>query len=555
MKDVNRGAANWVAMGALALQWLLMVLPAQPFTAADFPINDDWAHQQSVAALVLQGRLVIPDWTATNFLGLLLWGAPWAWLAQPSHEVLRCSGLLAGLLGVWACYGVMLEIGLAARLAALVAACWAAHPLYLSLSATFMTDVPFLAASLVAVWAMLRYQRLGSTAWLAAALVAAVWALLIRQTGFALFVAFAVAGALRPEPGQRRVALGILALGVLLLLGYPWLLERLHLAPAMRHAASEQVRETLALPGWGPVMTVLDWLGRLGLYLGLGAALPLILLALCMNRPTMPRRTLLACIGISVLLVMLGYALASTSWRMPFLGNDLGYTGLGQRLPRGRSPATPLLWRGWSVVTAVAFVSSFWALVLLLPALGRALGQRLWRHRAGYVPVLMLTVLLVQIAPVLLLTKVYDRYVLPLQWPLLALLAWAWSRRPTAPVAVVGWVPRCAAAVVVLAASLWAAALLHDYFAWNRVRWQWLSELPARLGVAPDEIQGGFEYLAPLRYRGGVMQPHPEGWFKEPTPYVLSIAGPLDQELVDTRPVDTWLPFSPKRIYLSRQSP
>lgn len=555
MKQANKGAANWIAMAVLALQWALMVLPARPFTEANFPINDDWAHQQSVAALVLDGRLVIPDWTATNFLGLLLWGAPWGWLAQPSHEILRCSGLLAGLLGVWACYGLMLEIGLATRLAALVAACWAAHPLYLSLSATFMTDVPFVAASLVSVWAMLRHQRLGSAAWLFTALVAAAWALLIRQTGFALFLAFAVAGALRPEPGQRRAALSILALGLVLLLGYPWLLERLHLIPAMRHMAAAQVHETLALPAWGLVMTVFNWIGRLALYLGLGAAIPLILLALRTNWSAMPRRALLASVGVSMVMLLIGYALASYSWRMPFLGNDLGYTGLGQRMLHGRSPMTPLLWYGWSVVTALAVLSTFWTLVLLLSAVRRLLGQRLWGHRAGYVPVAMLTLLLVQMAPVLLLTSVYDRYVLPLQGPLLALLAWAWSQRTVAPAASSGRAPFYAAAVVALAASVWAAALLHDYFAWNRARWQWLSELPAQLGVAPDQIQAGFDYLAPLRYHGGVVQPSPAGWFKEPTPYLISIAGPLDMELVETRPVETWLPFSPKRLYLSRRLP
>lgn len=547
--------ASWFAIGVLAVQWVLMLLPARPLTAADFPINDDWAHQASVAAWVLEGRFALPDWTATNFVGLMVWGAPWAWLGQPSHEILRGSGLLAGLLGVWACYGLMLEIGLGTRLAMLVAACWAAHPLYLSLSASFMTDVPFITASVVAVWAMLRYQRLGAPGWLAAALAAASWALLIRQTGFSLFVAFAVAGALQPDRRQRRVAAFVLALGVLLLLGYPWLLERLQLTPAMRHAASIQVRETLALPAWDMVAAVVRCIVRLGLYLGLGAALPLMLMAARLDWAALPRRRLLGWAAVSLLVLLLGYGLASTAWRMPVLGKDLIETGLGQRMLHGKSAITPLLWRGWSVVTALAVLSSFWALVLAVPAMWRMLRRRAWRQPAGYAPVVVSIWLLLQVAPVLLLTSVYDRYVLPLQVPVLALLVWAWSLQQGSLIGPSGRLPHHAGVAMLLGASVWAAALLHDYFAWNRVRWQWLSELPARLGVAEDQIQGGFDYLAPLRYHGGVVQPHPDGWFREPTPYALSIGGPLDQELLDTRPVDTWLPFSPNRLYLSRRAP
>ncbi|MDG0856675.1 glycosyltransferase family 39 protein [Roseateles puraquae] len=554
MDREDRGAANWFAIGVLTLQWVLMLLPSHPWSQADFPINDDWAHQASVAALVQEGRFVIPDWTATNFLGLLIWGAPWGWLLQPSHEVLRCSGLLAGLLGVWACYGLMLEIGLGARLAMLVAACWAAHPLYLSLSASFMTDVPFITASVVAVWAMLRYQRLASVGWLVTALVAASWAMLIRQTGFSLFVAFAVAGALQPGRRQRYVAVSVLVLGLLLLLGYPWLLERLHLLPAMRHAASEQVRESLALPAGQVVLSVLNWIMRLGLYLGLGAALPLILLAARVNWSALTRRKLLVWTVVSLLVLVAGYALGSSSWRMPLLGKDLIETGLGQRMLHGKSATTPLLWRGWLVVTVLTVLASFWVLALIVPALWRLFQQKAWRRPAGYVPVALAIWLMLQVAPVLLLTSVYDRYVLPLQVPVLALLAWAWSSQALTLTATTGPVLRYAGTAIVLGASLWAAALMHDYFAWNRVRWQWLSDLPAQLGVAPDQIQGGFDYLAPLRYHGGVVQPHPDGWFREPTPYALSIGGPLKQEVLDTRPVDTWLPFSPNRLYLNRSA-
>jgi hypothetical protein len=555
MDREDRGAANCFAIGVLTLQWVLMLLPSHPWSQADFPINDDWAHQASVAALVLEGRFIIPDWTATNFLGLLIWGAPWGWLLQPGHEVLRCSGLLAGLLGVWACYGLMREIGLGLCLATLVAACWAAHPLYLSLSATFMTDVPFVLASVASVWAMLRYQRLASPAWLVVAVGAASWALLTRQTGFSLFVAFALAGALQPDRRQRLVAVFILALGLLLLLGYPWLLERLHLMPAMRHAASVQVRETLALPAWDIVLVVLRWIGRLGFYLGLGAALPLILLAVRLDWSALPRRRLLGWMAVSLVVLMMGYGLASSPWRMPLLGNDLGDTGLGQRMLHGKSPTTPLLWRGWSIVTALAVLSAFWVLVLIGRALLRLRRQGAWHQHAGYLPVVVSTWLLLQVAPVLLLTSVYDRYVLPMQVPVLALLAWASSSQAVTLTATTGPVLRYAGTAIVLGASLWAAALMHDYFAWNRVRWQWLSELPARLGVADDQIQGGFDYLAPLRYHGGVVQVHPAGQFKEPTPYVLSLGGPLDLPVIDVRPVETWLPFSPNRLYLSRSAP
>jgi 4-amino-4-deoxy-L-arabinose transferase-like glycosyltransferase len=78
---------------------------------------------------------------------------------QCSFTVLRFSTLTLGLIGVWALYALIREIQGDVRTALAAAATLAANPLWFALSNTFMTEVPFVALSILAVWCFARGFR------------------------------------------------------------------------------------------------------------------------------------------------------------------------------------------------------------------------------------------------------------------------------------------------------------------------------------------------------------------------------------------------------------
>src|SRR5207249_2935668 len=120
----------------------------------------------------------------------VLWGALFCKLFGTSFTVLRASTLVLALSGVIATYAAARELGARRSVAFVVAAAVAVNPVYLLLSCTFMTDVPFFALAAVALWGFVRALRRGSSSALVVATVASVLATLIRQFGLVLPVAF-----------------------------------------------------------------------------------------------------------------------------------------------------------------------------------------------------------------------------------------------------------------------------------------------------------------------------------------------------------------------------
>src|SRR6266487_3027811 len=130
-----------VLIAAMAL--LLVAVPP----AGDFPIADDWLYARMVKSLVELGQLQISPWSSATFVLQAYWGALFAQLFGFSHSVLRASTLLLGALGVLAFYLLLRDL-LDRRRALLGALLLLANPLYVHLSYTFLTDIPFLTLAL-----------------------------------------------------------------------------------------------------------------------------------------------------------------------------------------------------------------------------------------------------------------------------------------------------------------------------------------------------------------------------------------------------------------------
>ena len=127
----------------------------------DVPVIDDWTYAWSVEQLRYHGRLAMLDWSSIFPIGPALWGTAWSLVFGFSFTTLRISTLVLAAVASAALYLILRELEAAPRVALLGALTMAANPTVLLLSSSFMTDVPFVAFTLLALLCYVRASRRG----------------------------------------------------------------------------------------------------------------------------------------------------------------------------------------------------------------------------------------------------------------------------------------------------------------------------------------------------------------------------------------------------------
>lgn len=427
---------------------LLLTLFAAVYLIADprgpFALNDDFTQAEFARSFAESGVLRLPQWSyAASIPQVVLSRA-----IPPSNENLRFLGLLFGAAAV------LLFFGLLTRLTSepLAVACvLALNPVFLMLAGSFHSDVPALAFSLGATWALLAgRQALSSTAM--------GLALLTRQNH-----ALAPLGAgvwLWRQRKLRPLALFGSALAALVfLLSWVFLVQGPTWAWLWGGAAG-------SLPGLSRLNGVVQTLAGFLLPMAVGV-LPAV------RRLPRPRP-----LEAAVLLIVAAAALYgwSAEGGMPLLPNILNRRGLGvivlndAALKPAGLWAWPPLWRLWD---AACLFSSL-TLIRFLFARLRGEGSAWGALSVAWPPYLAL----------LLRPDHFDRYILAVVPATAAAIA-ACAK------------PRELRAGACLAVCLFFGAVsvvgLKDYYAWNRARWQ-AGEAAVRAGIPPEAVENGFDW-------------------------------------------------------------
>jgi hypothetical protein len=467
-----------------AAVWAIVFALINP--RGEFPMMDDWIYHRIVAIWISEGRLALPEVTQMVVLGHIALGVAIGRVAGLSFEALRLAMLVVGWAGIVAVYAACRALGGTSGIAALAAAAMLVNPVYLTMSATFMTDLPFFVLSTAALIAYVRALREPCWSAVLAGTVLSAAAATIRQPALILPVAFMVATALRHRLDRRTLVLALAPFAVVaaLLAALPALLDAAGLLPRDYNLPMRELTRNLRAPS-------AEWLTfaakrslNIGFHLG-WFVLPFALLAGGWTR----RRLLTAALIAATIAV----AVLATGKVAPW-GSSLLYDfGIGSVslhdvtvLGLPHLPRAP--WLFWLVLTvssgaAVATLASQWgATIADAPDRdARAVSAFALLAVAGYtVP--------------LALSWFYDRYLLPV---VPCLMAYAALRQGTIVT------PRRVAAflAVMLPLAVGAVALAHDYFAWNRARWDGLTFLLERATV--QEIDGGYEFAGMARYADG----------------------------------------------------
>jgi hypothetical protein len=171
--------------------WIFMVIIVNPI--GNFPLNDDWAYARSVKTLLEKGDFQLSDWTAANLFSQVFWGALFSWPFGFSFTALRFSTLTLGLIGVLVTYGLLKEVNASHKIAFCGALLVAANPIYFMLSNTFMNDVPFFGFATLSLYFFLRGLKYDSNIEIIIGVLLTCVAILSRQVGLAIPVAFGCA--------------------------------------------------------------------------------------------------------------------------------------------------------------------------------------------------------------------------------------------------------------------------------------------------------------------------------------------------------------------------
>jgi len=468
-------AARRVEPLAIVAIWAAAIVFANP--RGNFPIDDDWDFALAAWRFAETGHFHFTAFTAVSLRAQVLWGALWTRLFGESFDVLRASTLVLAAATLVIVHRMLLraDVPRFGRIAATLALGF--HPIFFWSSCTFMTEVPFVFASAVALACFVRAFDDERVAWLIAGCAAALLACFVRQTGITLLAAPALLALM-----QRRKRHTVVVGGTIALFGLIFFLKPGWLTGSMAEFAVHFRMWTEATFRLPEQIAVLDHYATFNaqncalFFLPIVAPLAVVF-ARNARRPDFAIAGALTGVLLSRVQSLLSGGLALPYFASPyccdvFAGNIFADFGLGPLALAGSYPfrlpyAARLVITYASVLLAAALI---WAVLrraartnTSLLALGSALFGSLALFGSGlYV----------------------DRYSLDSAWPLVIALPLMlpWQSRAARGMSIV------ALAIIAIFSTL----AVQEYFSWNRARWTAINDLRAR-GVAITSINAGAE--------------------------------------------------------------
>lgn len=541
------------AWAILLTIWALMAAAANPL--GNFPLNDDWAYAAPVVSLVKYGSLEFSGWGAPNLISQVLWGYAFVWLFGFSFTVLRVSTLLLAPVAILSTYEISRENNMPGSSAILTALLLACNPIFFVLSNTFMSDVPFCAFALLAFCLLLRGARLNSPAHYGLGIFFAIAALLTRQLGLALFIGLACAYLAKEGFARRHFlsAFGIVALGLGVQKGYALWLEMSHRTPI---SYGSQIHQLTAALQDGPRHIVLSMLKQgivILIYLGLFASPFIIthgkdLLSSLKEQTSRWQRGLL----FSLFAIAL-FCLGPAHICLPILGNVLTKNGVGPLTLRdtyflGAADGYSLPSLFWRMLTAAGAGGGLAVLVCLFFIARRFFQPGPLREKfAQHWRLIFICVMASAYVFPLSLIYYYDRYLIFLI-PLPPLLIYSFIELSPKGLIRPHGAALGLASLLMVAACGFSVSATHDYLSWNRARWTALRGLLTK-GVAPAEIDGGFEFNGWFLYSAGYTpSPAKSWWWVDGDKYIISFSPIGGYRELGSVPFSPWLPANMDRV-------
>lgn len=555
---LERFAVDWrenqiLHLLSLSGLWIFMAIIVDP--RGDFPLNDDWSFGSMVRSWVTNGELRSTGPGAMTRIFQIVWGALFCFPFGFSYTALRISTLTLGLVGVLATYELLRLMPITRPLAFFGAVVMAVNPLYFNSANTFMTDVPFLAFMVLALWQFVRGVKLECQSSIVWGGVLSSCAILIRQLGVSVPLSFALVQFLRirlQDPVNRKgyFTVWFPAFSAFAALTFYKIIAKTLNLPTLLGGAVV-VHETADLPLNGLILVgflVVRAIFLTVLYSGLFMLpflIPVLQRTWLLGSSEFRRARLMRwafCFGVLLVTLLV------TRQVMPLTRNLIYDFGLGPPLLRDsyilKIPNLPSLPRGfWYLITGLTLLGS----TLLIDACILA-GQTFWKRAATgisvneWIPGVLILSSVIYLVPISMNYVFYDRYVMFFLPIFLVLLASQfrkeikqWSLSPLSFVAL----------ILALFLTWFSIGGTHDYLSWNRARWQALHYLIDDLHVPPRLIDGGYEFNGLYNFNENLRFFGESGkswWWVDRDDYVIAFGSIPGYEIIRSFQCARWLP-------------
>jgi 4-amino-4-deoxy-L-arabinose transferase-like glycosyltransferase len=438
-----------------------------------------------------------------------------------------------------ATYALLKEIRVSTGLALFGGLVVAFSPVYFALSFTFMTDVPFTAIATASCWLLLRGLRKDSWMEIVAGLILATAAILIRQVGLAIPLAFGLAYIAKRGPSIKNSIAAIVPAATTFAIQFAyqkWLLWSGHIpinfGKQIRTLDMQLHQDWTAILRDGMTITVYAFL-YLGLFL-----FPFLLVATRLPRARRGAVLILtACVSTAVTAV-----LSTHGKLMPVHGIVLSTAGIG--IDAGPIGGPGQFWTMVTFLSVMGAILLLWVLVTTILFLIRLFKQH--QLDQGYVQIFCLGLIIIGFSPLALLGLTidgfFDRYLIMFLPPLIVVTASWTGAAPDETLKLNANLTTLMAIIVLLAMARFSVLAIHDWLSWHRVLWTAVNNLMDEKNLSPERIDGGFEFNGWYYYHN---TPNPEGGRS----YIVSdeyiVAPFLHNGYVALKqyPVDRWLPW------------
>jgi hypothetical protein len=537
----------------LALFWVVTLVIVYP--VGNFPLDDDWQYGRPVWAMISEGHYASTDSYSPILIVQAFWGLLFCLPFGFSFTALRISTLVLSLFGVILFYYLLLRLSKNQKMSFLGALLLAANPLYIILSCTFMTDIPFLALAMLSVYFFFKAIDSDKTWPVVLATFFSMLAVLIRQFGVVIPLAYAVVMMFKNKP---KISKGIVYFipaaitAITLEAGLLWLKYiGAELKPYRNVPISDFLKKPIAM-----FTHSIDWGSHIFTYSGFFLLPLLAYVTWGVVRPMSKRRKIV----MASFIVVLSPAIILCCLKV-FSGNIISTYGVGPRTLRGfddivyPNPDFPVMFL--ILLQLIAFCGA----VMFLINMGKLMMDIIeaYMHKsfskAMYKQIYILLFMLGYAILIFIPDFFFDRYLLVFM-PLTTILLLANMDENTEIKKRL--YTYCLAATLLM--GFLSSAMVHDYFAWNRARWEATDYLvDGGPNISENKIDGGYEFNGRKLDREFPWNPRSSAkrswWDVDDDEYVVAFNNFKGYTIIKQMPYQNFIPFETKNIYILHRLP
>lgn len=523
-------------IGYFILIWLGVIAIINPI--GDFPLNDDWSYAKPVQSLLNGEGIQFTGWMSMTLFTQVVWGALWCKIFGFSFTVLRCSTLFLSLLGVIYTFRLLKEFEIKETTAWWLSLLVMFNPIYVNLSFTFMTDVPFFAIVMMSIFYFTRSCKYHKKSDWVLAMLFMLIGVLTRQLALVVPFAFLLVGIYR-KIVERETRLWYYALPFLVALVSFLIYQQIAFTYfGARGRYDEMNQRLLAQVTETPKQWITGMFSKsvVGfVYAGL-FIFPFIVVMMRKMKPMLLVMVAVLSIGLFAYLQFKGYTI-------PIFDNILYNFGIGPATlydywfaDKMESHQIPVMW--WKIVTCVACIGFSYIWVFILSKRTR------W---ATFLRTPKLFILLIIVGYFIPITSIYcyDRYLL-LSIPLVLVVLFFLIEEVDLTKRV--YVPLLALICI------FSITGTRDYLQWQSAKWKCIHTALAQ-GVSADKIDGGFEFNGWYNYNDVDFDANIGNLWVHDVTHIIAFEGLKGTEVIHEEPYFSILNWSNKTIKVLRKTP